>query len=282
MERRDLSGELRAALPDAPDRPLRLLGVWAHPDDEAYLSAGLMGRVTDAGGEVTLLTATLGELGFPDSDRREAAERSAQREAELRAAMRLVGVEDVRFMRWPDGGVDTIPERLATRRIASVICEVEPDVIVTFGPDGVTGHPDHVAVSRATTAAWKATGMGRLLYAASTVEWLDEFRTLHEELGVWMTAEPPGTPVSDLVVDLELDDAELDRKRAVLSAHASQTNGIAAAMGEATYRRWIAPESFRAPTAADLAAVPASARAEDEYLWSAAWVALTRDAALAA
>ncbi len=282
MERRDLSGELLTALPHAPQRPLRLLGVWAHPDDEAYLSAGLMGRVTDAGGQVTLLTATLGELGFPPDDPRDPTERAELREAELRAALQLLGVDDVRLMGSPDGGLNMLTHGSLTRRVASAICDVEPDLIVTFGPDGVTGHPDHVAVSRAVTAAWKATGIGRLLYAASTVDWLDEFRSLHDELGVWMGEAPTGTAREDLVLDLVLDDDELDRKRAVLAAHASQTESLAALMGEPTYRRWMAPEGFRAPTAADLAAVPAAARAEDEYLWSAAWVALTHDAALAA
>ena len=82
------------------DRPLRLLGVWAHPDDEAYLSAGLMARVVEAGGEVTVLTATLGELGFPEDDPRSLQERAEFRENEMRAAMGEIGVEDVRFLRW--------------------------------------------------------------------------------------------------------------------------------------------------------------------------------------
>ena len=260
-------------------RPIRLLGVWAHPDDEAYLSAGLMARVIQAGGQVTVLTATLGELGFPDDDTRSLADKAGQRDAEMRAAMAEIGVHDVRFMRWADGEVADVPIHLATRRIASVIHDVQPDLIVTFGPDGITGHPDHVAISRAATAAWRSTGIGELLYATSTTTWLADFREMHERLGVFMGAEPQGTDPDDLALHVELSSSELARKRQVLARHASQTVGIADAMGEDVYLAWSRDEFFRAPTAADLNALSPSAMPEDDYLWSAAWLELTRDLA---
>ena len=263
-------------------RPIRLLGVWAHPDDEAYLSAGLMARVIEAGGEVTVLTATLGELGFPEDDTRSLTEKAEQRDAEMRAAMAEIGVHDVRFMRWADGEVAEVPVHLATRRIASVIHNVQPDLIVTFGPDGITGHPDHIAISKAATAAWRSTGIGELLYATSTTTWLADFRDLHERLGVFMGEEPGGTDPEDLALHVELSSAELSRKREVLARHASQTVGIAEAMGEDVYLAWSKDEYFRAPTAADLNALSPSAVPEDDYLWSEAWIELTRDLATAA
>ncbi|MGI9624682.1 MAG: PIG-L deacetylase family protein [Acidimicrobiales bacterium] len=264
------------------DRPFRLLGVWAHPDDESYLSAGLMARISDAGGEVTVLTATLGERGFPEDDPRPLSELATFREAEMRDAMSICGVGDVRFMRWPDGAVGSIPEQLAVRRIAAVILDVQPDLIITFGPDGVTGHPDHVAISRATTAAWRSTGVGDLLYAATPTTWLDEYRDLHNSLGVWMTEEPEGTPPEHLADQLVLNDSELARKRMVLAAHESQTAPLAQVMGEEVYREWYRKESFRVPSNAEIEALPKFALPEDDYLWSNAWVALTRELATAA
>jgi LmbE family N-acetylglucosaminyl deacetylase len=59
--------------------PRRPLGIWAHPDDEAYLSAGLMARTTDAGGHVTCVTATMGEHGFAADDPRSPTERARLR-----------------------------------------------------------------------------------------------------------------------------------------------------------------------------------------------------------
>jgi LmbE family N-acetylglucosaminyl deacetylase len=71
-----------------------VLGVFAHPDDEAYLAAGLLARAVDAGRRVTCVTATRGEAGFPDDDPRSPAERAAVREAELAACLSVLGVRD--------------------------------------------------------------------------------------------------------------------------------------------------------------------------------------------
>ena len=167
--------------------------------------------------------------------------------------MGAAGVTDVRFLGWADGGVAQVPDHVAINRIASTIRELQPDVIVTFGPEGLTGHSDHVAISRFVSAAWRLAGVGKLVYAANTVEWLDEFRHFHESLDVWMTSEPDPTAAADLLLDLMLDDVEVDRKRLVLAEHRSQTAAISQAMGECTYRSWIRQEAFRLPTAQDFA-----------------------------
>ncbi len=248
----------------APDRSTRyrvspvrerrhLLGVWAHPDDEAYLSAGLMGRAIEAGDRVTLVTLTDGEAGFPEDDRRPIGERSQLRRRELRSAMERIGVTDVRFLGLPDGAVADHGDALVGH-LAEVMRSLQPDVIATFGPDGITGHDDHVANWRAVTRAWLDVGFGDLWYAAQTVDWLDEWRHVHDEFGVWMTGEPEGIDPRSAVAQLELRGDELARKRSVLGEHASQTAGIAAALGEDTYRSWIRQETFRCPTAADVSA----------------------------
>ena len=238
--------------------PRRLLGVWAHPDDEAYLSSGLMHRVVRAGGSVTLFTATDGELGFTDEDQRGRAERVLLRRSELRAAMGHLGVDDIRLGGWGDGTLAEVPTSLVARRISQLIAEVRPDMIVTFGPDGITGHDDHVATSVATTLAWQAMGTGTLLYATKTTAWLGEFRELNDQLGVWMTSEPPGRDAADVALDVSLDTAEVELKRRVLAGHASQTAGLAEAMGEQTYRRWYDNESFRCPDFHELFAAQAA------------------------
>jgi LmbE family N-acetylglucosaminyl deacetylase len=248
----------------APDRTTRyrawspakrLLGIWSHPDDEAYLAAGLMDETRRAGGRVTLLTVTDGELGFPADDARPPTERRRQRRRELHAAMATIGVHDIRLLGIADGGVSQASERDLIRSFRAVMADVRPDVIVTFGPDGITGHPDHVATSRLATAAWLEHGEGELWYAAKTVAWLDEWRWLHDRFGMWMTEEPTGVVYDDIEVDLVLRANQLRRKRAVLARHASQTAAVAEAMGEAEYRRWIGQETFRRPTETELAAV---------------------------
>ena len=248
----------------APDRstryrswslPKRLLGVWSHPDDEAYLAAGLMDQTRRAGGHVTLVTVTDGELGFPADDPRPSSERRRVRRRELHAAMATIGVRDVRLLGLPDGGVSDLPEDDVIGPLAAVMADVRPDAIVTFGPDGITGHPDHVATCRLTTAAWLEHGDGDLWYAAKTATWLDEWRSLHDRFGMWMTEEPTGVAHDEIEFDLVLDPAQRRRKRRVLAAHASQTDAVAEFMGETDYQRWIGEETFRRPTELELDAI---------------------------
>src|SRR5689334_19789828 len=73
-----------------------VLGVWAHPDDEAYLSAGTMGALRDAGHRVVVATATFGENGTPDPERFPPAELARIRRDELQVSLELIGVHDHR------------------------------------------------------------------------------------------------------------------------------------------------------------------------------------------
>lgn len=242
-------------------RPLRLLGVWAHPDDEAYLSAGLMHRVAAAGGLVVCLTATRGEWGVPDGDVRPRAAVERLREAELRASLAEVGAHSLRLLHHPDGGCSRVPRARAVAQVRHTLQAVRPDIVVTFGPDGITGHPDHVAVHGWVTEAWRHVGRpeATLLYATMSQEFLADFADLHRRTGVFGDHEPVGHPREALDLVVDLDPAELDRKRRALAAHASQTAGLAEAMGEATYRRWWAEESFRLPTPSELGEAVATA-----------------------
>ena len=233
-----------------------LLGVWAHPDDEAYLSAVLMRRVVRAGGRVVCVTATHGEHGTDDPVAWPPDRLAPLRASELRAALAAVGVTEWRLLDHRDGGCADLPAAAtaaAVDAIAALIDDVQPDAIVTFGPDGMTDHPDHIAVSRWTTDAWLAAGRpGTLLYATTPRSFAADREEMHRRLGLF----PPGFPVTvdddDVALSVVADEDELDAKRAALAAHASQTEPLARLMGEAAYRAWWTTESFRRPTPAEL------------------------------
>jgi LmbE family N-acetylglucosaminyl deacetylase len=234
--------------------PKRLVGIWAHPDDEAYLSAALMARVIDSGGSVRLVCATDGEGGFGPHDHRELATRAAQRRSELVRAMATIGVHDISFWHEPDGSLAMVdPGRLAARAARS-IATAEPDAVVTFGPEGTTGHPDHIAISHAVTTAWAEQSDTRLLYSCATAEWHQEFADLHRSIGLWLGEgeAPSGIAAADVVLDIGLTTGEIERKRQVLAGHESQTTAMASLMGEATYRRWWRREWFCSPTPAQV------------------------------
>ena len=227
-----------------------MLGVWAHPDDEAYLSAATMSRVVSSGGRVVLATATHGERGG-SGDPQLLAE---VRERELRGAMSIIGVDDVRLLGFADGECANADFDHATRSIAALIDDVRPDIIVTFGPDGITHHSDHIAVSQWTTAAAAALGHEGLLYATMTDEFARRHDDLHTELGVWMAGEPCPTPVADLALHVVPTRRERALKQRVLRAHASQISALIEMIGDEVFDSWWVEEFFRRPTADEFSA----------------------------
>lgn len=133
----------------------RLLGILAHPDDESLGFGGTFAKYAAEGVETYLVTATRGEHGRlgPRGERGEPVEVGRVREEELRAAATVLGIRQVSVLGLPDGAVDKVAVSTAIRAIVSHIRRTQPDVIVTFGPDGAYGHPDHIAISQLTTAA---------------------------------------------------------------------------------------------------------------------------------
>ena len=99
-------------------------------------------------------------------------------------------VRDVRFLGYSDGQCRDVNPEQAIGRISALIDDVRPDVIVTFGPDGITGHPDHIAVSEWTTAAAADLGHQELIYATMTHDFVRRHDALHRGLGIWMDGEP--------------------------------------------------------------------------------------------
>lgn len=255
----DLATEHTALGSSVRSLPPRLLGIWAHPDDESYLAAGLMARVVAAGGSVTVVTATRGEQGTADPDEIGTSAFGALREGELAASLAGLGVTDLRLLGLPDGRCDDADDEAQIQALGRVIADVAPDAIVTFGPDGITNHPDHRAVSRWATEAWRREPSAELLYAAVTHDHLERFADVHEELGLYagFGAEgPPAIGPSQVALECSLTDDELDRKRRALAGHASQTVALAEQMGEDTYRIWWRDEHFRHPTAAEVLCCP--------------------------
>jgi LmbE family N-acetylglucosaminyl deacetylase len=140
----------------------RLMAVLAHPDDESLGAGGTLAKYASEGVDVFLLTATRGDAGRYHGHRPGEAEHPGPlalaniREAELRAAASVLGVREVFLLDYRDQHLDTANPREAIAAIVGYVRRVRPDVVVTFGPDGAYGHPDHVAISQLTTAAMLA------------------------------------------------------------------------------------------------------------------------------
>ncbi|MEU7820258.1 PIG-L family deacetylase [Catellatospora sp. NPDC049133] len=249
-----------------------VLGIWAHPDDEVYLSAGLMATARDAGQRVVCVTATLGEHGTGDPVSWPPARLAAVRAHEQRASLAVLGVTEHHVLGLPDGGCAEQGEAVVDR-LAAIVAEVRPDTIVTFGPDGFTGHADHQAVSRWATAARKrAAPNARLLHPVLTHEFLARWQDVYDRIDVFLAdGLPHAVPAAALSLDVLFDDALADRKLVALRAQATQTSGLVALLGEQTVRDWCATEGFidarPVPDRTWASWRPAAARVPDYAVW---------------
>lgn len=227
------------------DDPGTLLGVWAHPDDETFMTAGLMALARAHGSRVVCATATRGEHGTDDPDRWPPDRLGRLRERELAEALAMLDVHEHHWLGFTDGGCADVHPAVGVRAVRRLIDTVRPDTVVTFGPDGLTGHPDHRAVSRWTSAALESVDHPvRLLHVTVTRDFLHAHAPLNRRFGVFYLGEPQGHDPDELYLHLRLAGDVLDRKVAAMRAQASQIGPLYDAVGDAAFRAWWGTEAL--------------------------------------
>ena len=147
-----------------------LLAVFAHPDDESFRCGGTLALLARRGvQQVHVLTATRGEAGScGDPPLCTPEGLPAVRERELRCACAALGIEPPRLLDYRDGTLAGVDEEEAVEQVLTVIRELRPQVLLTWPPDGLSGHPDHVAVSRWTALAFERAHWDRTRQWPST------------------------------------------------------------------------------------------------------------------
>lgn len=135
--------------------PLKLMCLLAHPDDESLGTGGVLAHYGAEGVETYVVTATRGQRGWrgvPTPDPGEEAY-GRYRETELRAATAVLGVRELTLLDYVDGDLDLADPAEVQGLLARHLRRVRPQVVVTFGPDGAYGHPDHIAISQFAAGA---------------------------------------------------------------------------------------------------------------------------------
>jgi LmbE family N-acetylglucosaminyl deacetylase len=129
--------------------------VLAHPDDESLGTGGSLAYYASQGVETTLVCATRGERGWngPADEYPGEAGLGRLREAELRAAGDVLGLREIIFLDYIDGDLDQADANEAMAKIAAQLRRIKPHVVISFGPDGAYGHPDHIAICQMTSGA---------------------------------------------------------------------------------------------------------------------------------
>lgn len=218
----------------------RLAAVFAHPDDDTFnLGGSVLGHGPDAL-ELTLVVATSGEAGLIfESSLATRDDLGEVREAEERAALAAMGFggASVRFLRHPDGGLAGVDREPLVEEVAAVLREARPEVVVTFGPEGMTGHEDHIAIGEAATEAFHRVrreappgSLLRLCYTALPASVIEGYREYRRSIG-----EDPGPPdapfaprgVPDETLGITADcSSVVDRKIAALREHRTQADEL--------------------------------------------------------
>src|SRR5882724_7219636 len=133
-----------------------MLAVFAHPDDETSAAAGTLTKYAREGVDIHVVTATRGERGDLGTGDVPIARRDlpAVREAELRAVLALYGAHPPILLDYRDQELSTADFTTLTHDVWRVMVAVRPEVVLTFGPTGISGHEDHKTIHRAATAAF--------------------------------------------------------------------------------------------------------------------------------
>jgi LmbE family N-acetylglucosaminyl deacetylase len=235
---------------------LRLLACFAHPDDEAFPVGGLLAKNVAEGRRVRLVTTTLGEEGEIRQEGSATKETLGEiRRIELSCAVRALGLESHELLEYRDSGMAgwdannhpkayiNASDDVVVGRLVREIREFRPQVILTFEPGGLYGHPDHIAISKHATQAFdlasdpaafpeqitdglKLHTPQRLFYSARPkgfrLEWAEKLRAAGED---WPLPSPEqlvhGNPPEEIHLTLDLSE-HMETKMACIISHRTQ------------------------------------------------------------
>lgn len=206
-----------------------ILGIWAHPDDETFSSGGLVALARRNGQRVGCITATKGEGGVYHPDKWPAETITQTRAEELRTAQEILGINEHHWLDFIDGTCAEVDDEEALARIIPIIEAFQPNTIVTFASDGITGHDDHQAVSRWARMAAERAGLSiQVLCAVVSADAYEHYlRDMDRKLNIFFHIDKPNLYTQESCdLALELPDEICQQKCRALRAMPSQTSDM--------------------------------------------------------
>lgn len=231
---------------------LTLLAVFAHPDDESFGPAGTLAKYVAQGVRISLVCATRGEVGEISDPSLATPETLGEvREEELRCACGVIGIRELHFLGYKDGQMSGYDPQEVEGKVVRVIRESRPQVILTFGPDGISGHPDHITIGKAATDAFFSAGdeerfpehinEGLSPYEAQKLYYVAVPRSRLQAMSLDLpgTCDDRITTVIDVVPFLGV-------KRRALACHKTQLppDNLFARISDEEMRKWWGEEHF--------------------------------------
>ena len=254
------------------DRQLTLMAVHAHPDDEVLSTGGVLLRYAQEGRRTVLVTCTNGELGDapagikPDAPGHDERQVRAIRREELLESCRILQVSRLEMLGYLDSGMEGwaqngrpgsltgAPLEEEVERLAALIREERPQVLVTYDESGGYGHPDHIRTHQLAVAAAAATGIPEKVYhtaiprsaVAAAARRMREMGVSMEAFQDALDPEAPPFGVDDALLTTVVDvSGQVDAKLAALRAHASQAdNGFLLRFPAELVREFLSREYF--------------------------------------
>ncbi|MEM7347253.1 MAG: PIG-L deacetylase family protein [Chloroflexota bacterium] len=217
---------------------LTLVAIFAHPDDEAFGTGGTLTKYVEEGVDVHLVMATLGEAGRVANPNITLTEPiSVLRKQELQNACLCYGIDNLHLLGYTDGQTTIVPQNEPVHKLVTLLREIKPQVVVSFGPDGIYGHYDHLAIHRWATAAvqlagddqrWPEAGpphtVPKLYYRAMPNETVEQLRQNNGRDFVLMDGVPfpfTGYPANQITTLINVRE-QARKKLQGLQCHASQ------------------------------------------------------------
>jgi len=243
------------------------MAFFAHPDDEAFGTGGALTKYAAEGCDVYAVTATRGEAGgIAVPDLATPVNLPYVREQELRCACEVYGIHSPRFLDYPDGLLPIIHQGQAVGKLVRIIRELKPQVLITFGPDGIYGHYDHIAVHRWATIAFEMAAdpncfpdqldgaceshqISKLYFRVLPEERLAEISEDGEPPALMMDGVPfyiVGRPATDITTIIDVSDY-VEAKLQGLQCHVTQVGGdtpFADTPEEVMRAPWFRQETF--------------------------------------
>lgn len=228
----------------------RILLLLAHPDDETFGPGGTIAKYARSGADVYLATATKGQAGMmgdpPVTDREHLGE---VRAAELLCAAEVLGIRKVAFFGFMDGQLLSTPRSLLVEKAVEQIRWIRPQVLIGFGPEGVSRHPDHMVMSEVTVEAFDAAA-DPLRFSDQLVDgvvpWapskLYQFEIAREILEVW-NVPLAGVPREKLTTFIDTS-AFVEKKVEAFSCHRTQRRDSERILSQEGYREFARLETY--------------------------------------
>lgn len=220
---------------------MKYIFVFAHPDDETFTSAGTIALLTKKGHTVKTICTTRGEAGLVgDPPLTTQKELPIVREQEMRDAAKIMGVSEIFFLGFLDGTLSKVSLKTLYEPIMRIIEKEKPDIVVTFGKEGGSKHPDHISIGKVATRVFheymglieKPVRLYHTVSAKSYIQKLKKDKKMHYTFG-----DVKGTKDEDITTAVAIHNT-LKEKIKALQCHKTQHKDVERFLSRENYEEY--------------------------------------------